>query len=480
MPEDKREAEEAASQDEWVFKDGRFVTDGPAPPLDDTVAPEPVEVDDAVPTRAAAVKKPPVKKPPVKKQPVKKQPVKKPPAKKPAVKKPPAKRPAVKKQPKVSAQPPPVPALFLIDGKPADATTTADETVEEKEGRKSALIVVAASIGLGVVVQAISFAIGRHASDPLWRRVTIGNLLVFGLYGAVAFLVAWNLGRSSIQPRMVDGSPGRAVASGIAAGLGAALVVVGFVSAVEGRWSSDRNVLRVVAEHNLPNVVMLAVIACVLAPLTEELLFRGLLVESLRSRGRSSAVLGGAVAFALWHLNPLALRYYIVLGILLGFLYWRFGLAGSIGAHAAFNAALFAVAVLVLSAAPHAVDRDGIRVELPASWSVVEDGIPPRVDVAAESRTGATLAIVHLDASSSVAAAQPFVAPPNARLPHEIRVAQGTGIRFELITPGGRSSEVVVIQRRTRRWVVTLVPEGSEQALREFDTMLGTLLLPSS
>jgi membrane protease YdiL (CAAX protease family) len=382
---------------------------------------------------------------------------------------------------------PPVPASLPV-AIPAQATPAyvpmpdaiaAAERFEEKERRSSVLKVVAASIGLGVLVQIIAFVMGRDPGESISRRVTIGNLLVLALYGAVALLVARVLGGFKLNQRTPDDPPARAVITGIAVGLAAAFAVVAFVSALEGRWSSDNNVLLVLSERNAVNIVLVLVILAVLAPLIEEMLFRGLLVESMRSRGRSSAVLAGAVAFAFWHVNPLALRYYILMGVLLGFVYWRFGLAGSISAHATFNTALFVVGVLVLSGGPHVEDRGGVRMELPASWSVVDKGVPSGIDLAAESRTGAALAVVHIDAPSAIAGAQTFVAPPGAESPREIAVAEGKGTRFRLPGPGGEPTDIVVIQRGLRRWVVTLVPQGSTQAVREFDAILASLIVPT-
>jgi membrane protease YdiL (CAAX protease family) len=84
--------------------------------------------------------------------------------------------------------------------------------------------------------------------------------------------------------------------------------------------------------------VPLAVV--VVPPLTEELLFRGLMLGRLApAMPRSAAVVVVAVLFGAFHLDPLALVYATLVGLLLGALTLRGGtILPSIAVHAGFNA----------------------------------------------------------------------------------------------------------------------------------------------
>jgi uncharacterized protein len=76
----------------------------------------------------------------------------------------------------------------------------------------------------------------------------------------------------------------------------------------------------------LANNIMLFVTIAILAPLTEELLFRGLLQKSLSHRiPQIAAVLVAAAIFAAIHLDPYAFPALFVMGAVFGYLYYRTG-----------------------------------------------------------------------------------------------------------------------------------------------------------
>lgn len=63
----------------------------------------------------------------------------------------------------------------------------------------------------------------------------------------------------------------------------------------------------------------------VLAPLLEELLCRGILLEGLRARyGATSALVGSSLFFAVIHFHPVMVVNALILGILFGYFYLRF------------------------------------------------------------------------------------------------------------------------------------------------------------
>ncbi len=69
-----------------------------------------------------------------------------------------------------------------------------------------------------------------------------------------------------------------------------------------------------------------AVAAALIAPVCEEIAFRGYLVSAWLSRRRPALAIGGsAVVFALLHLDPIRAPSLVVLGALYGWLSWRSG-----------------------------------------------------------------------------------------------------------------------------------------------------------
>src|SRR5687767_6494013 len=97
-----------------------------------------------------------------------------------------------------------------------------------------------------------------------------------------------------------------------------------------------------------------ALIALVfVAPLTEELFFRGLALRAfLRRYSVGTAIVLSALLFALGHANPWQFASAAVGGLLLGWLYWRTGsLVPCFLAHASFNG-LSVVATHLLPAIP--------------------------------------------------------------------------------------------------------------------------------
>lgn len=86
--------------------------------------------------------------------------------------------------------------------------------------------------------------------------------------------------------------------------------------------------------------VLFLLTSVVLAPVAEEILFRGLLYRALRQQGRPYVALAvSSVLFSAIHLNQLAFIPFIVLAVILALLYERTQcLLASILTHAGFNA----------------------------------------------------------------------------------------------------------------------------------------------
>src|SRR6202012_999536 len=97
---------------------------------------------------------------------------------------------------------------------------------------------------------------------------------------------------------------------GLAWGGGISGTLLTLVSLVAGHLEPDPRIVLLMSDGDATHIVITLLIACLAAPLVEETLFRGLLLESLRARGASTALVLSALAFAIWHFMPGALIYY--------------------------------------------------------------------------------------------------------------------------------------------------------------------------
>ena len=183
------------------------------------------------------------------------------------------------------------------------------------------------------------------------RTVALLQIPLDGTMVAVALYVSFHKGRG---PVLDYGLAGRV--------RDAWGVVVGFVSQyavllvyVPFLWSGlidaedvskpARNITE--KAHDAPGVVLLVLLVVIVAPICEELFFRGLVLRAFDRRfGRRWAVAGSALVFAAAHLEPLQFPALFLFGLITGVYAARTGrLAPGMFAHMAFN--LIAVVALL-------------------------------------------------------------------------------------------------------------------------------------
>jgi hypothetical protein len=262
-----------------------------------------------------------------------------------------------------------------------------------------------------------------------------------------------------------------------------ALLLAG-VSSASGHLSPDPRIVTLMSEGDIAHIVATIGITCLCAPLIEEVLFRGLLLESLRSHGRRVALWMSGLAFAVWHLNPSALRYYALMGILLGVLYLKRGLVCSMAAHAAFNGVLTVAALAVVLAPARIVTAGDVSFSAPSGWGQLHsetDGWTLRGPSGAElfvadealavlptpdqlfDRIRTDMASVPMSGLSFDTATVRKVTVP-AGVAVEVAVHyQGHGGTFAVLTGSGKVVEIV------------LMNAGSTKAQSEFPQILRTL-----
>lgn len=203
---------------------------------------------------------------------------------------------------------------------------------------------------------------GAIASGPF---IGSDEITIFELFGIIApfqatgiFVGLWVLSRNRDPWRhalavRVAPDDWRGVFEGMGLQIGLsilmALIIGLFGGTLPAQEVVDDAALAVGGVEQL--AVILALV--VLAPISEELVFRGVLLRGLQARyGMRAAVIGSAIAFALIHLlDPnllVAMPVFLILGLALGYSVARTGRLGrAIAIHAGFNL-VTVVAVLFL------------------------------------------------------------------------------------------------------------------------------------
>lgn len=201
-----------------------------------------------------------------------------------------------------------------------------------------------------------------HAQASRWlpggdldRRVTLGPaLLDRALYGLVfcggGLLLVSQLRRADRRPGALWRRGHRGWPGPVAAALGGALALYLVVGLLAGLQHAPESAFHQSLRAHLAEPRGLALqlfCSALLTPIFEEVYYRGLLQDALADW--TPAPLALAIAAALFALvHPLSAFGALALaGLCFGILFWRFGLASSILAHATYNA------LILLSAGGH-------------------------------------------------------------------------------------------------------------------------------
>jgi membrane protease YdiL (CAAX protease family) len=313
--------------------------------------------------------------------------------------------------------------------------------------------------------------------------VALGLGLTLAFYLVVMSMVQGRLFDSSVKPVWHIGEAGTGLAIGVGTGAALALLVVGIISALAGHVSSDANAVIVFAQGGAVRIAALVAVSVVAAPFVEELLFRGLLAESLRGRGKSAAIWLSALAFALWHLRPNAIWYYLLVGALLGLLYWKRGLVCSMAAHATFNGLLTVIAAMSLAGPAHVVSANGVSMQVPGSWH--QASASGDASLVVRNPSGAAV-FVHKQAGVQGAVAADVVARMSTAADLGPDVTSKTDTAHAVVYPAGSGAQVDIVDHGHAGTAVLLttsdavveiefVDGGNAKARADFDGMLQTL-----
>ena len=345
---------------------------------------------------------------------------------------------------------------------------------------------VAAVIGVNLVLQIVLVvvAVANDWSLVSAIRVSLLTGVVFYAITALAvYLLASNL---DLRPRLGTEHPLLAVAEGVVVGAGAATLFSAVLRLLAGRPLLDPTSAGVAGGGAGWLLVGIAVIA-VLAPVVEELVFRGFLLEALRGRGQAAAVLFSAIAFSLAHLRLFQFRYYLLMGAAFGVLYWRRGLLASVSAHATFNGMLLVVAVAGIHAPVRPVSAAGFTVSIPATWS--HDAYVHGDDLVVTGPLGARVELAHFDAlrtlsvddlargliDGSVPAPDGVALDRSTVAPVDLPAGRGVTVAAQV---DGHDGRVTLVPRGHRLWVALLRSDGSDGSTSAYDAILRSWRLP--
>lgn len=231
-----------------------------------------------------------------------------------------------------------------------------------------AIVLVAVSIGLGGIYQLVArwLADDPHLSLTAWIRWNL--ILVLAMYAIVGTVVVSQI-TPKVRLRWGEGSWLVRVAYGASFGLLGGGLAVAAQSAAQHRLATDPRGTQIMGEGDIGHILIALLLLTVAAPLVEETLFRGLLLESLRRYGPQTAIIGSALCFAIWHFNKAAIIYYTLMGCVFAAIYLKRGLLSSMSAHAAFNGVLTVVAIVIVLGPAHTFQVGALKITEPGGWT---------------------------------------------------------------------------------------------------------------
>jgi membrane protease YdiL (CAAX protease family) len=344
-------------------------------------------------------------------------------------------------------------------------------------------------IALNVVFQVVMFVRLQSGDGEPYEALTTLLWGGVGFYTVVTAVVVLPL--MMLKPRWLRGNRQTAAIFGVEVGLAAAATLITLLWAGTGEPVLDPVARALVSEGSILRIVFAFVLIAGIAPVVEELLFRGVVAESLRHRGTVVALFVSSLLFALAHLG--GLLYYTVGGVVLGLLYWKRGLWAAIAGHATFNGCLVVLAVVVAFGPARQIEDNGVTVRAPGDWQLAgEAAAPEGASLALEGPSGAAISVSRL----SLPPDQPVVGAGQmaevftsgaAPLPSGVTIDPGTVevVRYPAgeavqmdVTVDGRDGIAVFIPVPGTLWSIEVATGGSDRAQSEYEEILDSMTLP--
>jgi membrane protease YdiL (CAAX protease family) len=237
------------------------------------------------------------------------------------------------------------------------------------------LLVLGIQIALSIPLTMANWVIehGMHRAAPHLERqpILIGCINIVACGGAIA-LGLW-LNRLSFRRVLPIWRISGQQVFGVAVSLtGAAVLLSEADNAFRSVLPPPRFLIDLMKEmfFSEETVVSRVWLLVIIAPITEELLFRGIILRGLLSRHRpATAVVVTAILFTVLHLNPWQSVSALFLGIVLGWFYVRSGsVAICIFGHATYNSMVVVFPVLPWSIPGMTTPPDLTKVEFQPWW----------------------------------------------------------------------------------------------------------------
>ncbi|MFO7567654.1 MAG: CPBP family intramembrane glutamic endopeptidase [Enhygromyxa sp.] len=187
------------------------------------------------------------------------------------------------------------------------------------------LLGLSALVGMSVVIGLMWSGVLPDVESAPWSAILAGPLLI-GTAGLSYLQLERTVLRDGDPPRPLEMPEGReraglgkglliALGTLVIASAGSMLLALAQELLFSTEVAEQETILELIRRGDPVELSLLAVSAVVLAPLTEELLFRHMLFRRLRQRaGIMAAWTLPAVAFAVAHWNPVGLAVYVWLG----------------------------------------------------------------------------------------------------------------------------------------------------------------------
>ena len=350
-----------------------------------------------------------------------------------------------------------------------------------------ALSLVAIAIGIGIVATAVSWALGQNDRIEPATYIRYAIVLTLGVYVVVGALIVTRL-VPGVSLRWHHGKPAQSILVGALIGIALGGGLVWLATTASGHLASDQRFVTLMSEGDIAHIVVSFGIAVACAPLVEETLFRGLLLESMRVRSTAAALLTSAVCFALWHLNiaVVPLVYYSLMGCMLGTIYMKRGLVGSMAAHAGFNGVLTVAALAIVLAPATTVTSGDISIKAPGGWHQHNDTFAPG-GIALEGPSESALLIAELPAASTptpdtmISRLQSGLLTANGldvdvqtNTAREVDLPAGAAVEVDIIAHG-HAGTLVYLPRPNAIVEVVFMSAGSLKARSDFPHMLDSL-----
>jgi len=202
---------------------------------------------------------------------------------------------------------------------------------------------------LGLVATGLLVRFAPEAPRQSAAMLVIPSLIAAA--GAIGWIWLATRGKARFGWRM--GRSWRQIAVGLAAAGVCSPIALGVYQLIErfsNRGPTEHPMVPILATApGWQTKLLLVAVACVVVPVLEETLFRGVLYRALRRHWSfTPAAIASGLVFSVSHLNPTAVIPYLLLGILFAYLYERTGsLLAPAVAHGAFNAYTLVVVLAI-------------------------------------------------------------------------------------------------------------------------------------